>query len=522
MKINKEPESSKTKNHQDSLFELIHSMSPTEKRYSIVRMENTRNSDGTIPDYYILFQMLNKIKEFNEKEVEQKLLKKVGKDGFSNFTVKKNELYDVLMKHLKNYHFKKSKKSADHIKVQLQDSNFLFKRGLYRQANKKLRLARRMAKKCGDTLSLIEMNRLEREYLRTNRVVKMEKRLEELHKEEEELMGQLKLEAERNKDYDKLVARLLTKNRLTDEESIEKLEIEYGHLENMIDDNNLPIQARRFLLSSLVSYYYLQGNNKQAGELIKLVFKWWKENTFWKEKMPHYYIGALANVLVTYKREKNYVEFLKTLEILEKLEVNTQHEKTVRFYNLMHHRLLYYLNSGLLNEACSLSKRIEKGLKVYKLSESNHITLIHNTIVAHFVNANFLECIRWINFYKPLKKVERSKRRIQFGQLLKLIAYYELGDMDNFDKTYKSALRFLSVIMKISNLDFEIVILKYIYNMNNVIPKEQKNILAEVKDYIKSEGSLQNRIGVEELLLWVNSRLENRKMKDLLSEEIKK
>ena len=81
----------------------------------------------------------------------------VSKKGFSNFTVKKNELYDVLLRTLKNYHFMRMKKSASYIKVLIQDANFLFKRGLYKQAKKNLKEARKMAEKCGDTLSLMEI-----------------------------------------------------------------------------------------------------------------------------------------------------------------------------------------------------------------------------------------------------------------------------------------------------------------------------------------------------------------------------
>jgi len=521
MATSKESTRNKKSEYQDPLFELIKSMSATEKRYFIVRAEKIRNIDGNIPDYYILFQLLVKREFFNEKEVAQELLKKVGKKSFSNFTVKKNELYDALMKRLKSYHFNKSKKSADYIKVLLQDSNFLFKRGLYQQANKKIRAARKMAEKCGDTLSLIEMNRLEREFLRTNRVVKMEKRLEELHQEEKKLIKDLTVEAERNKDYDNLLAKLLTKNRLTNKKDVEQLKSEYNHLEKFLDGKDLPIQAERFLLSSLISYYYLLGNNEQADSLMKLVFQWWKNNNLWKEKMPHYYISALSNVLSTYNREKNYSEFLKTLEILEKFDINTQHEKTLRFYFLMHQRLMYYLNSGLINEACSLSKRIEKGLKVNNLSEANHIMLINNVVIAHFLNSNFLECIRWIKFYKPFKKMARGKLKIQFSQILKLIAYYELGDMNNFDKTYGATLRYLSGIMNVDPLDFDMVMLSQIYKLNNALPKEQKYILKEIRDYLQSFSNQYKRVGREELFFWVNSKLENKSMKNLLLEQIK-
>ena len=158
----------------DPLYDLIHSMSRTEKRYFNVHTQPIRNNKGEIPDYYTLFEILDKMKIYDKDKAEQKLLQKVGKEDFSNFTVKKNELYDALMKSLRNYSFKQTKKSADYIKVLIRDANFLFKRGLLKDAERHLKEARKLAEKCGDTLSLIEINRFEREYILTTRSKKMD------------------------------------------------------------------------------------------------------------------------------------------------------------------------------------------------------------------------------------------------------------------------------------------------------------------------------------------------------------
>ena len=505
----------------DSLFELIDSMSPTEKRYFIIRIEGETRKVENYPDYYTLFQILNKKKEYDEKEVMQELLEAVGKKSFSNFTVKKNELYASLMKHLKNYHLKSSKKSADNIKIFIQDADFLFKRGLYRQAYKKLKLGRRIAVKCGDTLSLIEMNRLEREFLRTNQVVKMDKRMDELHQEEEKLIEDLKVEANLIKEYDRLGIKLLKKSRVTDAKSGAELKSEFGHLKELKDKKDLPNLAQRFLSSSLVNYYYLLGENDKAQRSMEAVLEWWNENELWKRKMPHYYIIALSNLLSGYNRTKEYNNFLNILNLLEKVEVNTDHEKTLKFLKLINHRQIYYLNIGLLEEACNMGNRIEKGLRTYKLNERHQVSIIYNTIIAHFINNNYSESLRWIAFYKPFKKMERGLHLVQIGQILKVIVYYELGEFDKMEYAYRSALRYFSSHLKLPKSCFEQRILELVYKFHNALPSVQIEIHRKIKEYIEIASEEYKQVGMDEIMLWTNSKLKECNMKSLLLDQKK-
>ncbi len=506
---------------EDPLFELIQSMSPTEKRYFKMRVENVKNNDNTIPDYYILFQIINKKESFDEKKIEQELLENVGKKGFSNFTVKKNELFVALMRHLKNYHFSKSKKSAEYIKVLLQDANFLFKRGLYRQANKKIRGARKLANKCGDTLSLIEMNRLEREFLRTNRDVKMEVRLEELHQEEEDLINNLQKEARLIKDYDLLILEQIRNTRLTDEESKEKLRIKFKHLEQ-INKDELSLVAQRFLFISLGSYFRLLDEDQKSRLALKDAFEWWEKNELWRKKMPHHMIAALSNMLSNHNRNKDYSQFLIVLKKLEGIEPENEHERMLRFQKLMLFRQLYYLNNDMIEEACILSKRIEKGLNTYHLNEGQQITLIYNVIISFFINSNFLECVRWIDLLNPFKKIKRGGVKIQFSQILKIISYYELDEFDQMRKTSSSTSNFFKVHLKMKSGNVYFQILKLLLKLNGAIPREQNRIIKKIKEIALDRKDSFPSVGMEEINIWLDSKFLDQSMKSILLEKSKK
>ena len=45
----------------DSVYDLVHSMSRMEKRYFNINTQSIRNNRGEIPDYYTLFEILDKM-----------------------------------------------------------------------------------------------------------------------------------------------------------------------------------------------------------------------------------------------------------------------------------------------------------------------------------------------------------------------------------------------------------------------------------------------------------------------------
>ena len=502
----------------DPVYDLVHSMSRMEKRYFNINTQSIKNNKGKVPDYYILFEILDKMKIYDKDKAEQKLLQKLGKEKFSNFTVKKIELYDVLMKSLRNYSYKQTKKSADYIKILIRDANFLFKRGLYKDAKRHLNDARKLAEKCGDTLSLIEINRFEREYLRMNRSLDMEERLPILHEEEEKLIDDLKMESELICNYDLLTNQRIKNTSLVGKESIDQFKSDYKHL-HKIDPNSISKIAQRFLWSCLCDYYFLLRENTAMVNVRQLHFEWWKNNELWRKQYPHYYIISLSNLLGTYSRVKDYDKFPEIINAIEKIEPNNQHESAVRFHRLMVYHQIYFMNKGLLNEACNLSKRIEKGIKNHKLNEGVQIALIFNTIVAFFINERYKECIEWINFFKPFEKIERGKQQVQFVQILKVISFFELDDFDEIEHAVKSIKRYFIDFFKMSETDFELIILELLKEFYEAIPSRRKQILEKIKHDIKliqSTPETKRQIGMEELTLWVEYKLTGKSMISLL------
>ncbi|MFK7772158.1 MAG: hypothetical protein AB8F94_08460 [Saprospiraceae bacterium] len=456
------------------------------------------------------------------EKAEQLFLQKLRKAEFSNFTVKKKELYDALMKSLRIFHFKKTKKSADYIKVLIRDANFLFKRGLLKDTERHLKEAKKLAGKCGDTLSLIEINRFESDYLRSTRSRNIDKKLAAIHSEGNILFEQLKEEEKVRKDFDLISSLRQKNNKITNEEEINKFRNDFSHLFKIEKDNNLSILSKRYLYNALSQYHYLLDEYQLYLEKALTIINWWEDNETWLNQSPHLYIGSLSNLLIGYAKLKKYDEFLYVLRKIEEIKPNNQYEEAMKFHRLMINRQNYFLNKGLIDEVCNLANAIEKGIKNHKLNEGVQIALIFNIIVAFFVNKRYKECIKWVNLYNPFKKLDMARLQIQFAQILKVISLYDMEDLDEFDKQIKSTEKYYKNL-DLPRQSLEHIVLRSVKRMSKVVPSQQTKIIKELKITLDElPAKSKRRVGFDEINLWVNGKVKGKTIIQLLLERNKK
>jgi len=107
------------------LFELIKSLSKSEKRYFKV---NNKSSKGRKKNYMRLMNAISRQEAYDEA----KLLKKFKGEAFTrNFSVAKSDLYDLILRELRQYHSERS--VLTRLSNQLIDIEVLFKKGLFEQ-----------------------------------------------------------------------------------------------------------------------------------------------------------------------------------------------------------------------------------------------------------------------------------------------------------------------------------------------------------------------------------------------------
>ena len=123
-----------------SLFDLIHSLSPNEKRH--FKINHTGNGDPDDKKMLLLFDYLNKQKVFNEERVSE-VIPAIKSSQLSNL---KAYLYEKVMLSLRQYNLPKILDLQ--IREQIDFAQLLFERRLYQQGKTCLKKANTIFSAC--------------------------------------------------------------------------------------------------------------------------------------------------------------------------------------------------------------------------------------------------------------------------------------------------------------------------------------------------------------------------------------
>jgi tetratricopeptide (TPR) repeat protein len=138
------------------VHDLIHSLSPPEKRYILKHLklfrEETNHAD--------LFKAIDQLVEYDS----DLLKKKLGNSGAAkHLDVAKVQLYDICLRHLRSFH--ENNNSEIRLKALLSECRLLIGRGMYEHCRRRLTQLKALAVKNFFFLVQIEINQIERELL---------------------------------------------------------------------------------------------------------------------------------------------------------------------------------------------------------------------------------------------------------------------------------------------------------------------------------------------------------------------
>ncbi|WNJ19439.1 hypothetical protein [Pontibacter sp. G13] len=140
----------------DKLFELVKSMSMSEKRY--FKLFAGRHTIGEKNNYLILFDAVDQLSEYDPHDLQES----VEQAGISSkhLASDKNYLYKLILKGLSAYHA--GKKTSLQIKEELHQAEILLDRGLYDHCENLLKKTRPRIEKLELHGLMVELDRLER------------------------------------------------------------------------------------------------------------------------------------------------------------------------------------------------------------------------------------------------------------------------------------------------------------------------------------------------------------------------
>lgn len=500
---------------QDELFQLIQSLSPSEKRYFKV---NASKGGDAKSNYMQLFEAVDAMKEYDEDELK----KKHGKKPFVKYlSAEKKQLREQILRQMRSFH---SSRTVDNrINELLQDEAFFRDKGLKAQREKTIQKAKEIATQYERFHLLQEI--LEREIafvtefeekVLTEPVLKLITELKQLS-----LVQETRLELWAKSKETFAIYRSgadakdpMVRNRL--EMLIAEVERYRSRLGNYFHLNSLFVKAYN-------DYHYFLGNAAEAFAQSEAECALYQKHPQFKDENPIGYKICLANLIGRAYSSQNDKRFLEAIEEMKSLPAASFNDEGEVFQNVYFSEHLYHMNKGDFEKAESLVPDIQAGLETFeaKINKARLLSFQFNIMVMYFLMHRFKEAATWAD--KILDDKGEIKQGIQVvTRILYPIIHFELGHHDLVENLTRAAYRYL--LNKKRLHEFERLMVNYLKQMpftaNDAEFKRMLQTFNEDLSTLMKDSNLSVAFGMEEMKLWSTSRLHGQKMTDLIRDAV--
>lgn len=487
----------------EDLFELIKSLSRNEKGYFKKYSRLHVQGDGN--KYILLFDAIEGQVRYNE----EKLIRKFKEHDFTRqISVAKNYLYHQIMKAMESFH------QSIHTQVRslIHRTEFLYEKGLYKQALKVLHKAKETARENDMYWSMLELFR----HWEMNLALKNLDFdwVEKISKEESKELA-LAYNTKIYRDLFFKMARLHTaygvardKKHLREIESI----IRSPYLKD--ESKAKTFEAKLRFWDTLVFYAETLSDEKKTFLYSHKVIRLFNDHPEKIKQNILSYIGYQNNMLVSCNTGKKFDDAENYLADLEKLSgiVRTTSQQVRLFYTIHHNRLNLLNSSGRFAAAEAHIPEINSFVheNENELSPFEKTILFTNIAIALFGNALYKECIFWLNKIRNEVSLEARTDIESFLRIFYLIAQYEAGNTELLPYLIQSTYRFLRKKKRLYK--FESIVIGFLRRQQSLDTKEK---LLKAFGKLRSEIVLLQKDQYEknifeffDFISWLESRIQ--------------
>lgn len=442
------------------LFDLIKSLSPSEKRYfklnASVQKGNTK--------YLKLFDLIDSQKTYNEKALKSI---KGNEDLRKNFNFTKSYLSKLIFKSLLNY---KNEKSTDaKLFNMLQRCRILFQKALFRQYFKTVKAGKSLAEKCERFGFLLEFIEMERQLVKKEEIFSND--IRKLFESEFKVLEKIR---EIN-FFKKSIASLLKIQRNTglirsEDEEKELFKI-LSEFENRISNDGVTVTAieRKLFAQSLA--FEIKGDIESSYSVslkrFKLIFL--NRNIF-DESLYDKYRDALLSVINSAAICGKYGAAESHMKILKESSNRTEIDEIDININILNLNLLKILSGKNVSGKKDNLILAEKYLNIYKnkITINTYNLIIYRLSSAYFFDKNYREALRILNEYSTVRYSGLSPFLEPYIKMLLILIHYELKNYkllkymipsakkylksrNSYHETEKSVLNFISKMISTKN-----------------------------------------------------------------------
>lgn len=507
---------------KEGLFELIKSLSKSEKRY--FKLLSSRHTIGDENNYVRLFDFIDRLESYDEDNL---FLQFKNEAFLHRFSITKKRLYDHILNALDAFH---SSSSVDAQLFKLMHSaDILYSKSLYDHCSRILRSAEKLAEKHEKFPLVTEIRRRQKKLIENRgysdsspaELIEIERKdksiLEQIHlynhfwKIKSDLFFQLSRKGKARSKEDKAFYETLIKELPQDVNTTE-LPFDTAYLYNHIRS------AHCFAIGDLEkSYLYLRANLKTFEIRDGAI-----------ENNLNNYFSLLTNAIYVSEKLGYYhdsIEWLRNLKsVPTRYELANNEDLQIKLFASTYSIELSILaHKGEYEQAEKLIPAIQKGLVNFgeKISPSRRAFIQFKIATIYLGIGNYSAALKWINLILNDTSLDESEDILSFTQILDLLVHLEMKHNELLAYSLKNTQRFLKSRNRL--FTFEKVFLQFIskrIKCNNEIEGE---ILWEQLYIELSEINEDSFEGIEleyfDFISWCESKFKKRPFTDILKEK---
>ncbi len=509
----------------DSLFQLIKSLSPAEKRY--FKMNAALMGPSENKNYIKLFTAIETLSRKSSDYDEKKLIQKLGTESFvTRIAFEKNHLFNLILISLQSFHANTS--ISNELKNEQQKIELLYNKALFHEALKRIKKAKDLAykfEKFTDVLELIEWGK------------KIERHIEQITEAQNPDMltpimeESMVLELITNQHYFKKESRKLFE--LLKKKGPARNKKEFAAYKNLIRDfANTPETKPSTFISTILYhhtktlFHFATGNLKNLEKEFQFMITYMENKSWLTGQEIHLYITGVTNSLIHLLDTQQFSTVEKSVEKLLTIENRfdiTLSQATKLKLQLSHFQFLFpsYIEKGDFQKGVDHIDYSNNYLQQHK--EKISITQLkefyyHFAYLCYGVG-DYKKTLRWLGMLINEKDSDFLQDLQCYARILKLITLTELqGDAD-LAGNIRSLYRYLKKRDKIYKLEEELILF-FRELKNNDGPNEIKKRFQKLRSNFKKlqENPLEARAFRNfDLISWLDSKIEGKSF-----EEVKK
>ncbi len=506
------------KTPSNKLFNLVKSLSGSEKRYFKIFVNGQGNKDNK---YLQLFDAIDAQEAFDDEALMAIVYggEPVQSRKYSEL---KAYLYELLLKSLQSYD---EKSSVGHrLKNMLQGVRVLFRRSLFDDCKDHLAKARKLAYRYEQFNAVLEALEWEKKIAYAEADIDfLDKELDRIAGKEKQVLGQLRVISEyRNIFFTMLVS--IRKHTVIRREEQKQMLSEVMKSPLLQDYSQASSHTARVIYHRIYSLYYFAASDQKGfyrknQELIALM-----------ESEPHMlqedvseYISALSNLIRSCGEMGLLEEMEDNLEKLYRVTPRSLDDELKVHRQYYQAKLSLCMLKGAFEEGARILGRHLKERRRFEQSLFESHTFYYIYFYITFGAGEYSRALDFLNQWLSLPSTVERQDLQSLSRILNLMVHYELGNFELLESLIRSTYRFLKKRNELDDLERKTISL-----IKKLVEAPSKKMLKEDFKRFKEqfEGLSQQagtpRLYTNAVVAWFESKIEGRKFPEIIQEEFRR